>query len=89
MQWNIKGLKCLQNGEDYIIRRVLWDCEGKSGESETPYIIYNNPTEEEIISWIEAYIGEVALADFTHYTSPPLDPNCEGVLVMLHQQQGQ
>ena len=69
-----------------IVYRITWERDGIYGESEViynpnaPFTPFDELTYEKIVGWIEAYIGEAALADFENYVSPVLDPGCLGEL---------
>lgn len=83
MIWNITKLRCLP--DSLLVKRILWENGEKTGESE-PHAYFVQPafkdlTQDNVIEWIEAYIGSDALADFTNYVSPVLDPNSDGPLV--------
>lgn len=91
MTWIITNLRCEQIGDKLIVKRILWERDGKTGESE-PHAYFNVPdikevTNGQIIEWIEAYIGQEALGDFANYVSPVLDPNSQGVLADVNPNQ--
>jgi len=91
--WTITKLKCLpDNPEMKIVYRIEWERDGKTGEAEVlynpnaPFIPFDDLTENDIVGWIEAYIGEDAIADFANYVSPDLDPGCLGQLTVYNWQ---
>lgn len=84
MECKIKSIKYLTTKEGNFVRRISWQIGDVSGEAEAGHdnsVPLESITTEQLIEWIESYIGEDAVLDIESYVSPILDPKSEGTLI--------